>query len=805
MPRSARRPADSPSTSSAAAGAPLPPEVIHKTKHHVIDTIAAMVSGAQLPPGKRGLAYVADADGPSVLVGGRRAVPVEAALANGMSAHADETDDSHARSISHPGCAVVPAALAVGDLRRSTGEQVLRAVAAGYDVGTRVVLSLGKPVLNTESSGRSTHAYCGLFGAAATASTLYGFDEEQVRHALSYAAQSASGVTSWVRDPNHVEKAFVFAGMPASNGVRAAAMVASGCDGVDDVFSGVPNFLDALSTDVRRDELADGLGERYEIMHTNIKKFAVGSPAQAAVQAMLELVEEEPIDPAQVTNIRIVLPHDLARVVDDRSMPDINCQYLVAGTLVDRAFTFAMAHDDDRMTDPVITALRSRSDAGARPREGRRPHCRRHRHPARRTYAPTLRRRRARHGGRSDDRRGGHRQSRRPDRTGARHRCHRGADGPAVVTGHLRRHHRDHRPADRRCAHGGPVMTIDLTELAGEALAVADRVDGPVRAEAVRGLLNVVGTTIGAAATAEADIVAAGMRRTGAPGDVPVPGRADTFDPPSAALLTGFAAHLDDFDDTHLATVVHPGAATLGAALGASWLRDRTGDELLRAFAVGIELQLRVAVAMSPSHYDAGWHITGTVGPLGAATAAAMLMGLDAETIGHALGVASSMTIGHREGFGTMNKPLHPGKAAANGLVAATAASHGLTASPSALDGPRGYFRVLAPEVDLAKLLDGWGRRWELLDNTYKPYPCGIVSHPAIEAAEALHQAVGRSRGRARRRALSSAGGRADRQPRPRRRVGGPVLHRARRRVRRSGRPGRPQVLRRRPCPLRCR
>jgi 2-methylcitrate dehydratase PrpD len=146
---------------------------------------------------------------------------------------------------------------------------------------------------------------------------------------------------------------------------------------------------------------------------------------------------------------------------------------------------------------------------------------------------------------------------------------------------------------------------------------------------------------------------------------------------------------------------------------------------------------------MSPSHYDAGWHITGTVGPLGAAMAAAMLMGLDAETTGRAIGIASSMTIGHREGFGTMNKPLHPGKAAANGLVAATVAAHGLTASPSALDGPRGYFRVLAPELDPAKLLDGWGKRWELLDNTYKPYPCGIVSHPAIEAAEALHEAIG--------------------------------------------------------------
>ncbi len=166
-----------------------------------------------------------------------------------------------------------------------------------------------------------------------------------------------------MRDPNHVEKAFVFAGMPAANGVRAAAMVASGCDGVADVFSGVPNFLDALSMQRDRAELAADLGERYEIMQTNIKKFAVGSPAQAAVQAMLELVEEEPIDPAQVAQH----PHRAAarsgacgrRPVE---MPDINCQYLVAGTLIDRAFTFAMAHDDDRMADPTIQALRARTE-----------------------------------------------------------------------------------------------------------------------------------------------------------------------------------------------------------------------------------------------------------------------------------------------------------------------------------------------------------------------------------------------------------------------------------------------------------
>ena len=352
---------------SSAAATPLPPEVVHKTKHHLIDTVAAMVSGATLPAGKRGLAYIAAnrlgaGTHCSMAVGGRRTVPVDAALANGMSAHADETDDSHPRSFSHPGCAVIPAALAVADLRRSSGQQLLRAIAAGYDVGSRAVLSLGEPELDTDSSDLSTHSYCGVFGAAAAAAVIYGLDATSCRYVLSYTAQSASGVTSWVRDPNHIEKAFVFGGMPASNGVRAAALVAAGCDGVDDVFCGVPNFLDALSDDARPHELSDSLGERYEILHTNIKKFAVGSPAQAAIQAVLELIDEEPIAPESVDRIRISLPHGLVRIVDDRLMPDICCQYLVAGTLIDQGFSFAMAHDTDRMTDPRIVALRDRTE-----------------------------------------------------------------------------------------------------------------------------------------------------------------------------------------------------------------------------------------------------------------------------------------------------------------------------------------------------------------------------------------------------------------------------------------------------------
>jgi len=350
--------------------ASLPAHVVEKACAHVLDTVAAMVSGSQLPPGQRGAAFVAaqHGTGPATVIGtGRTTCAVDAALANGMSAHADETDDSHQESLSHPGCSVVPAALAVGESLARSGLDVLRAVVVGYDVGTRVVLALGRPPVLTAQSSYSTHAYVGQFGSVASASVLHRFDERAARYALSYAAQSAGGVTSWLRDGNHVEKAYVFGGMPATNGVRAAALVAAGCDGVDDVFTGHPNFPDAISSRVRLPLLADGLGSRYEVTRTNIKKFAVGSPAQAAIQATLDLVATEDPAPADVVGIEIVLPGDLAQVVDGREMPDINVQYLVAGTLLDRRFSFTMAHDPARMSKPEVRDLVNRTTLVADP------------------------------------------------------------------------------------------------------------------------------------------------------------------------------------------------------------------------------------------------------------------------------------------------------------------------------------------------------------------------------------------------------------------------------------------------------
>src|SRR5438309_2804239 len=264
---------------ASALRRPLPPAVVEKTKHHVLDTIAAMISGSRLAPGMKAIAYIKTLGGvkeASVIGSNFITTAVNAALANGMLAHADETDDSHAASLTHPGCGIVPAALAMAERERRSGAALLRAVTLGYDVGCRLTLSLDP--YQFREDGHSTHSFGPMFGAAAAAGALAGLKESQIRHLLSYAAQQASGVSCWMRDPEHVEKAFDFGGMPARNGVSAAAMVAHGFTGVEDVFSGERNFFVAYKGNP--DELARGLGESYEIMNAGIKRWSVGSPIQ---------------------------------------------------------------------------------------------------------------------------------------------------------------------------------------------------------------------------------------------------------------------------------------------------------------------------------------------------------------------------------------------------------------------------------------------------------------------------------------------------------------------------------------------
>jgi len=263
---------------SAARSRALPDEVAEQAKHHLLDSLASMISGSELLPGQAAQRYIRayGGKGTATIAGtDLTAAPGDAALANGMMAHADETDDSHNASRSHPGCAVVPAALAAGEELGVDGAHFLRAVTLGYDIGTRVVMAMGGAAFSYESS-LATHSIAGTFCAAAAAACVAGLDERQMRWVLDYTAQQSSGIVAWRRDTDHIEKAFVFAGMPARNGVASALLVRSGWNGVDDVFSGADNFFLAYPQKSKPEQLVEKLGKRYEIVQTDIKKWTVG-------------------------------------------------------------------------------------------------------------------------------------------------------------------------------------------------------------------------------------------------------------------------------------------------------------------------------------------------------------------------------------------------------------------------------------------------------------------------------------------------------------------------------------------------
>jgi 2-methylcitrate dehydratase PrpD len=342
---------------SQARDHPLPDRVLEQAKWHVLDTIAAMVSGSELAPGRAAIKFarayggkeVATVVGYTVLCG-----PIDAALANGVLAHADETDDSWPGGW-HPGCNVVPAALASGEQFGISGAHFLRAVALGYDIGARILITL-RPGLG--NSHKATHAIAGGFGAAAAASCAAGLTAPQMRWMLDYTAQQCSGIASWYRDTDHIEKGFVFGGMPARSGVTSALLVHAGWNGVDDVMSGRDNFLLANAPQANPELLIEQLGERYEVAGTNIKRWTVGSPIQAPLDAMEALLKRQPVDPERVQ--QILVRSAPGSVVDNSDPSDINIQYAMALMLMDRTATFRSIHDRPRMQDPSILRLRAK-------------------------------------------------------------------------------------------------------------------------------------------------------------------------------------------------------------------------------------------------------------------------------------------------------------------------------------------------------------------------------------------------------------------------------------------------------------
>jgi 2-methylcitrate dehydratase PrpD len=339
--------------------AALPVRVIEKAKHHILDTLAAMVSGSQLKPGRVARKYVESQVGAKeAQVVGSQVITsaVEAAFANGIMAHADETDDSHGSSLTHPGAAVVPAALAISERQGANGMSFLKGVVVGYDIGCRITQALGVDELR--QGYRCTFSMGGNFGAVSAAAAILGFNETLSSYALSYTAQQASGLTYWVRDEEHVQKAFVFAGMPARNGVTAALLVQSGFTGVRNPFSGDRNFFQAFSPNGKPELLIKGLGHQYEIMQTSIKKYPVGFPIQSPLDALLSLKRKHGLELKNVKSIAVRLPEGPSRTVNNRTMPEVNLQHTLAVALLDGGITFETAHSYERMSDPQVIQLK---------------------------------------------------------------------------------------------------------------------------------------------------------------------------------------------------------------------------------------------------------------------------------------------------------------------------------------------------------------------------------------------------------------------------------------------------------------
>jgi 2-methylcitrate dehydratase PrpD len=344
---------------SEARNRELPDKVLQETKHHILDTIAAMVSGSELPPGRLAIQFARAYGGEkiaTVVASNVVCGPIEAAVANGVLAHSDETDDDYTGGGAHPGSAIVPASLALGEQYGVSGMHFVRAVALGYDIGMRAYKTLGaKMVL------RDTHNLVGTMGSAAAGGCVVSLNPQQMRWVMDYAGQQAgAGIGAWRRDTEHIEKGFVFGGMGARNGVMAAMLVQSGWTGVSDILSGSENFMQSYSPQADPAGWIEKLGERYEVTQTTIKRWTTGGPIQSPLDAMQIILKRHPFEPDQVKQVVVRAATSAAFTVNNREMPDICLQHMVAVMMIDKTASFKAAHDKPRMQDAEVLRQRAK-------------------------------------------------------------------------------------------------------------------------------------------------------------------------------------------------------------------------------------------------------------------------------------------------------------------------------------------------------------------------------------------------------------------------------------------------------------
>ena len=346
---------------SSDQAAQLPPAIVDRAKIHILDTLGAIVSGSLLKPGKLIIDFVrADGGLPqaSVIATDIKTTAVNAALANGAMAHADETDDTHFPTVTHPGSIVIPASLAIAEKEHCSGREFIAAVVLGYDVLCRVSKALDRKWMQE----RCIHAgsISAGFGAAAAASRLLKLPAKKVRYALAFAGTQACGLTTWRDDPEHIDKALCHSGIPARNGVSAALWASGGMTATEEIFEGPNNLLNAFAETPHPEEIIRGLGSRYEIVDTGIKVYPAGQPMQATLTGYFRLVKDHGLQPQDISKITVRLPESQSQTINDRHMPDINCQYLLAVAMVDGKVDFQNSHDFERMHDPQVLELKKR-------------------------------------------------------------------------------------------------------------------------------------------------------------------------------------------------------------------------------------------------------------------------------------------------------------------------------------------------------------------------------------------------------------------------------------------------------------
>lgn len=348
--------------SSYIAGAlkrKLPAEVSQRAKIHLVDTFAAMISGTRLVPGKTALKYARTLAGnrEAGVMGTRLVIPAQhAALINGVCAHADETDDLHSPTRGHPGACIVPATLAMSERQHVSGTTMLRAMVLGYDICARTVLALKQAAV--ARTGFHPSSKGGVMGASALAGALLKLNADKIRYVLSYGAEQAAGLLIMHAASQHTEKAYVVGGMPAQHGIEAALMVASGFTGVEDVMCSEGNLLSCFSSEAEPEALVRGLGQNYEIMRGSIKYWSAGGPIQGPLHLLNDLMKEHGFKADEVEKLTVRMPPKSLEIVDNREMPDICIQHIMAVMLLDRTTTFKSTHDFARMKDPKVVALR---------------------------------------------------------------------------------------------------------------------------------------------------------------------------------------------------------------------------------------------------------------------------------------------------------------------------------------------------------------------------------------------------------------------------------------------------------------